>query len=163
MFSLYFHGDIEAALRVGEQALRVNPNDTELIGEYGYRLALSGNWERGCALMNEARERNPGPLSYYESGLALCSYFRGDYREAAMWIKKRPTPENPNYHLIAAVIYGEGGETEDAYRERDWLTAHAPNLLANIRPELAMRIARKEDIDRLIGSMRKAGLPLSDK
>jgi TolB-like protein len=163
MFSLYFHGDIEAALRVGEQALRVNPNDTELIGEYGYRLALSGNWERGCALMNEARERNPGPLSYYESGLALCSYFRGDYREAAMWIKKRPTPENPNYHLIAAVIYGEGGETEDAYRERDWLTAHAPNLLANIRPELARRIARKEDIDRLIGSMRKAGLPLSDK
>ena len=45
--------------------------------------------------MNDARERNPGPLGYYESGLALCSYFRGDYREAAMWINKRPTPENP--------------------------------------------------------------------
>ncbi|KRE05792.1 hypothetical protein ASE63_05570 [Bosea sp. Root381] len=95
MFALYFHGEADAALKIGEQALSLNPNDTELVGEYGYRLALAGNWERGCALMSEARKRNPGPLAYYESGLALCSYFKGDLREAAMWITRRRRRRTP--------------------------------------------------------------------
>jgi hypothetical protein len=32
----------DPALKVGEQALAMNPNDTQLMGEYGYRLALTG-------------------------------------------------------------------------------------------------------------------------
>ena len=60
MFALYFSKEIDAALRVGKQALAINPNDTEFMGEYGYRLALSGNWAEGCPLVAEARERNPG-------------------------------------------------------------------------------------------------------
>lgn len=160
MLALSFHGEVDAALKVGEHALGVNPNDTELVGEYGFRLALSGNWTRGCMMLEQARARNPGPLAYYEAGLALCSYFRGDYREAAMWINMTAAPENPNYHLIAAEIFGEGGQIEEARRERDWLMAHAPNIIANIRSELAIRVARAEDIDRLIGSLRKAGLPI---
>lgn len=158
MFALYFHGEVEAALKIGEQALGLNPNDTELVGEYGYRLALAGNWPRGCALMNEARERNPGPLAYYESGLALCSYFKGDLREAAMWITKTPASENPNYHMIAAAIYGESGQTTEAARERAWLEAHAPRLIANLRSEVALRVVRREDIDHLMQSLRKAGI-----
>jgi TolB-like protein len=160
MFALYFHGEIEAALKVGERALSINPNDTELVGEYGFRLALSGNWTRGCALLEQVRERNSGPLAYYEAALALCSYFRGDYPEAAMWIKKASATENPNYHVIAAGIFGESGQTADARQERDWLLAHAPKLVANMRSEVAMRFARPEDSERLIGSLRKAGLPI---
>jgi hypothetical protein len=30
MFSLYFNKEVQAALKVGEQALATNPNDTEL-------------------------------------------------------------------------------------------------------------------------------------
>lgn len=158
MFALYFHGEVETALKIGEQALGLNPNDTELVGEYGYRLALAGHWPRGCDLMNEARERNPGPLAYYESGLALCSYFKGDLREAVMWITKTPAPENPNYHLIAAAVYGEAGQTIEAARERAWLEAHAPQLVANLRSEVALRVVRPEDVDRFLQSLRKAGI-----
>lgn len=155
MFALYFNGDLEAALKVGELAWSINPNDTELVGEYGYRLALSGNWERGCGMIEETRRRNPGPLAYYESALALCSYFRGDFHDAAMWITKTPAPKNPNYHIIAAAIFAESGQTADALRERDWLFANAPNLVANIRAELAIRLARPEDIERLLKSLAK--------
>ncbi len=156
MFALYFHGDIEAALKVGELALTINPNDTELLGEYGYRLALSGDWSRGCAMVEQARQRNPGPLAYYETALALCGYFRGDLREAVMWITKTRAQENPNYHMIAAVIFAESGDATGVKRERDWLLANAPTLIANIRTELAMRVVRPEDVERLIGSLRKA-------
>jgi TolB-like protein/Tfp pilus assembly protein PilF len=160
MFALYFHGEYEAALKVGEQAINLNPNDTELMGEYGYRLALSGDWARGCAMIDEARKRNPGPLAYYETGLALCSYFRGDFREAAMWITKTSVSENPNYHLIAAAIFAENGQAVDAAREREWLTTRAPKLVENARQEIAMRVLQPADVNRLVASLRKAGLQL---
>jgi TolB-like protein len=158
MFALYFNQEIDAAIAVGKRAMILNPNDTELMGEYGFRLALSGDWEQGCPLIGEARERNPGPLAYYEAALSLCAYFRRDYQQAAMWIKKTPAPENNNYHIIAAAVFGEGGFTTDAERERDWLLKNAPALMGNVRKELLARVARPEDRERLISSLRKAGI-----
>ncbi|TIX44465.1 MAG: hypothetical protein E5V36_09770, partial [Mesorhizobium sp.] len=129
MFALYFSKEIEAALLVGKRALSINPNDTELMGEYGYRLALSGGWDDGCQLVEEARTRNPGPLAYYETALALCAYFRSDYPQAVMWIRKATVPGSANYHTIAAAIFSEGGYEADALRERLWLEENAPGLI----------------------------------
>ncbi|PDQ22714.1 hypothetical protein CN311_01840 [Mesorhizobium sanjuanii] len=162
MFALYFSKEIEAALSVGKRALTINPNDTELMGEYGYRLALSGEWDDGCPLVEEARTRNPGPLAYYETALALCAYFRGDYPQAAMWIRKATVPGNANYHAIAAAIFGEGGYEADARRERVWLEENAPGLIKNLRQEVAMRIIRPKDVDFFLGSLKKAGLAFKD-
>lgn len=108
-------------------------------------------------------ERNPGLLGYYESALALCAYFGGDYSEAAMWIRKTGMPANPNYHLIAAAIFGEGGYTLDAARERDWLIENAPGLAADPRDELAARVGRPADIDHFIASLKKAGLQIAEE
>lgn len=160
MFALYLSREIETALSVGRQAMTINPNDTELMGEYGYRLALSGNWGDGCALVTEARERNLGPLAYYESALALCSYFVGDFRKAAMWIKKTTAPDNSLYHVIAAAIFGEGGYKVEAARERAWLEENEPALVKNLRLEVSMRLARSEDVEFLLGSLRKAGFDI---
>ena len=52
---------------VGERAVALNPNDTELIAEYGMRLALSGEWPdvaistvcRGCPLIEQAHAEKP--------------------------------------------------------------------------------------------------------
>ncbi len=66
----FFQGDVDVALKAGAAAYAVNPNDTEVSGEYGFRLALSGKWETGCELMSSAINRNPGPIGYYEVGMA---------------------------------------------------------------------------------------------
>jgi TolB-like protein len=162
MFALYFSKEIEASLAVGKQALETNPNDTELMGEYGYRLALSGNWGEGCPLIAEARERNPGPFAYYEAGLALCSYFKGNYADAAMWIRKTAAPTNINYHMIAAAIFAEGRLNSEAEREVAWLNANAPALVRNVRQEVAVRISRSQDVEFFLTSLRKAGLKFED-
>jgi TolB-like protein len=159
MFSLYFNKEIEAALKVGEQALAMNPNDTELMGEYGYRLALSGDWDRGCSLVERAHDRNPDPAAYYQSALALCDYMRGDYRSASMWIRKTKAPANFGYHLIAAVIFAEAGQTKDAEIERQWLTQNASDVVKNARSWIAARVVQSQDIDRFIASLKKVGLP----
>lgn len=160
MFALYFSGQIDASLAIGEQALAINPNDTELMGEYGSRLAVSGHWEQGCRLIEEARERSPGPLGYYEALLSTCAYFRNDYKSATMWIKKSGAIENPAYHLIAAAVLTEAGHAKEAAAERDWLMANARSLVESIWNWTVVRYARPEDRERFVGSLRKAGLPI---
>jgi TolB-like protein/Tfp pilus assembly protein PilF len=162
MSALFFSKEFDAGRRVGERAMVINPNDTDLMGGFGTRLALSGRWDDGCPLVEEARDRNPGPFAYYESILALCSYFGGDYATAAMWIKKTTVPKNPLYHVIAAGIFGEGGFEMEASRERTWLEENQPALVKNLRFEVSTRLARSEDAEFFIGSLKKAGLDIKD-
>ncbi|RUX28856.1 hypothetical protein EOA13_15800 [Mesorhizobium sp. M7A.F.Ca.US.011.01.1.1] len=162
MFALYFNKEIDAALKVGKQTLDINPNDTEFMGEYGERLAVSGNWHDGCSLISAAHQRSPGSSPYYEADLALCSYFSGDYLQAAMWIKKSSALSNPIYHLIAAAAFGEGGNKIEAERERTWLIKNQPNLVKTVRRQLSIRLARAQDVEFFVGSLKKAGLEVAD-
>lgn len=162
MFALYLKKEVNAAMSVGSRAMAINPNDTEFMGEYGYRLAMSGKWDEGCALVAEARERNPGPLAYYEAALAVCSYFRGDYQQAAMWIRKANVPSNALYHVIAAAVFAEGGLKAEAEHERAWLVEHEPDLVSNLAEETSFRFARSEDVEMFLGSLKKAGLEFPD-
>lgn len=163
MMALYLSGDFSGALRVGAAAVATNPNDTEVLGEYGYRLAVSGNWDEGCPLIESAVARNPGPLAYYETGLALCAYIAGNPTEAAARIRAAPFPQVAIYHLMAAAFFAEAGEMEAAHRERDWLLAEAPGLLANLGQRVASRVGRPEDYARFLGSLRRAGIPVPDQ
>jgi hypothetical protein len=63
-------------------AVAINPNDTELVGEYGMRLALYGDWSSGCPLIEQAFAKKPAPQPDYEVMLGLCSYMAGDYQKA---------------------------------------------------------------------------------
>jgi hypothetical protein len=43
-------------------------------------------------------------------------------------------------------------------KERDWIMARTPKIVANIRQEIAIRYLRAEDRERFMQSFRKAGL-----
>jgi tetratricopeptide (TPR) repeat protein len=139
MTALFFKKDVEAALEVGAQALAINPNDTELVGEYGLRLALSGEWRRGGELMQSVLGRNADSLGYYETALALCFYMERDYKSAAAWIRKANVQANPLYHLVAAAIFGQSGDTTAAAIERQWLMEDAPQVVGEVDGEMSIR------------------------
>jgi TolB-like protein len=162
MLALFFNKETEAALQVGKLALANNPNDTEFMSNYGERLALSGKWSEGCALIEEARQRNPGYSADYQASLGLCSYFSGDYSQAIMWITRTPSDKNPIYHLLSAAFYGEAGKKMEAGRECAWLEQNQPDLIKDIRNQLSMRLGRAQDVETFIGSLRKAGLEIAD-
>jgi hypothetical protein len=159
--ALFWNREYDAARKVGEQGLAINPNDGEFLGGFGTRLAVSGDWAGGCPLVEEARRRILGPLGYYESILALCAFFGGDLPEAARWIKKTPVPKNANLPLIAAAIFGESGLTADAAREIAWLQVNAPALVANMREEVRRRLGKEADAAFFLDALRKAGLDVA--
>ncbi|TCL65235.1 hypothetical protein [Rhizobium sp. BK251] len=158
MLANFFGGDIDTALRLGATAYAVNPNDTEVAGEYGFRLALSGKWETGCELLSSAIARNPGPRGYYEVGMAVCAYMRGDNRAAELWIQMADLRYNPMHHLVLIAILGAEGRLDEARKEQEWLKANAPDLLPNIRKEVVTRLRRGEDQERFFAGLRSAGI-----
>jgi TolB-like protein len=158
MLARFFLGDNDGALEAGRRAVALKSNDLEVVGEYGFRLALSGRWNEGCPLVASAKDQMMGPVGYFESMLAVCAYMGGSYTEAASWIRKAALSANPQYHLIAAVVYPEAGLMDEARREADWLRANAPRFVANLREEIKLRLRRPEDQDKVFGSLAKTGL-----
>ncbi len=160
MMALFFNRESTEAVRVGEQALAINPNDTELLGEFGTRLAMGGQWQRGADLLDEAIALNPGGGGYYHGTRALAAYMLQDVATAVREITKADMQKFPLFHAVAAVIYAEAGMTEQARREGEIFLRMRPDFLPNIDAELAMRNVQPHDRDRLMAGLRKAGLPL---
>ncbi|MBB4250204.1 adenylate cyclase [Rhizobium sp. BK008] len=162
MTALFFDRQLAESLRVGEQALATNPNDTELMGEFGTRLAIGGQWRRGATLLDQAIALNPGSGGFYHGTRALAAYMLHDNQTAVLEIRQANMQKFPLFHVVAAIIYAEAGMMGDARREGQVFVSMRPDFLPNIVTELAMRNMRPEDRDRLIEGLRKAGMTVPD-
>jgi TolB-like protein len=163
MLANFFSNDPIGALKAGEAAYASNPNDTEVAGEYGLRLSMSGNWEKGCELISEAVGKNAGPRGYYEVGMALCAFMRGDNQAAELWSRMSDLNYNPMHRLVLLSILGSLGKTADAKEQLDWIEARSPALIPNVRREVVRRLARIEDQERFFSGLEAAGLPVQNR
>jgi len=162
MMALFFNRELTEAMRVGEQALATNPNDTELMGEFGTRMAMGGQWQRGATLLDKAIDLNPGAGGYYHGTRALAAFMLNDSPTAVREIAKADMQKFPLFHVVAAVIYAEAGMMDKARNEAEIFTRMRPDFLPNIKAELAMRNFQPGDRDRLMAALRKAGLALTE-
>lgn len=157
MMALFFRQDYRAALDVGSRALALNPNDVEMRGEYGYRLALSGNWSDGCRLIREARDVSARQIAYLTTALALCHFYSGDLPGAASLVTQANAEDNPAYHVVAAAILAAAGNAGASAQHRAWLERNAPNQLAQLLVDLPQRLVQPDDRQRFLDALRKAG------
>jgi adenylate cyclase len=158
MMARFANQQLAQSIKVGEQALALNPNDTELIGEFGTRVAMGGQWKRGVALMQDALARNPGGSGYYHAILAVAAYMQQDNEMAVAEIRQANLQKFPNFHIMAAVIYAEAGMTDEAKREGKVFVELRPAFMPNIEAELKKRNFQAADRIRLLSGLRKAGL-----
>jgi len=157
MLANVFRDDIQSALRAGAAAYAINANDTEVAGEYGLRLAMSGKWETGCRLISNAVSKGAGPKGYFEVGMALCAFIDGDLGAAELWSRMSDLNYNPMHHMVLTAILGAAGRIDEAKAELEWIKEHAPKLMPNIAREISVRIARQEDRERILAGLRAAG------
>jgi TolB-like protein/tetratricopeptide (TPR) repeat protein len=160
MMALFFKGEPAEALRLGNQAVALNPNDTELLGEFGTRVAQAGDWQRGTALLEQALARNPGHSSFYNGTLALNAYMQRDDARAEMLIRQVSLEKFPLYHFVAAIIYAQRGLKTEATEARIQFLRMRPEFFENWDVEVAKRNFRPEDGARLAESARRAGFPV---
>jgi TolB-like protein len=163
MLALFFTGQPTEALRIGEQAVALNPNDTELLADFASRLGQIGAWDRGATLLEQALARNPGHSDYYNGMLAVHAYMKHDYRRAEALIHQVSLEKFPLYHFIAAIIYAQLGMTRQADEAREQFLRMRPTIFDHWDEELAKRNFRPEDAVHLAEGARKAGFPVPDR
>lgn len=162
MLTSFFRNDIEGALEAGAQSYQLNPNDSDVAGEYGLRLSMSGHWATGCDLISKAVSQHAGPPGYYEVGMALCAFMRGDLKAAELWSRMSDLAYNPMHRMVLMSILGASGKTDQAREELNWLNANAPALMRNIRQEVRMRLTRPEDQNKVLSGLRAGGAIINE-
>ena len=160
MAVLYFNKEPAEALRIGSRAYGLNPNDTELLGEFGSRVAESGDWSRGVALIEEAMARNPGHSGYYTGFLALAAFMQGDDARAVEFIRRTNLHRFSMYHFVAALIYARLGLDAETAQYRKQFLKLRPGFFENFDGELDRRNFNARDRAILTRGALLAGFPI---
>jgi len=160
MTVLYFSKQPTEALRIGARALQLNPNDTELLAEFGSRVAQSGDWPRGAALIEEALTKNAGHSGYYTGILALAAYMQGDDTRAADLIRRANLRQFSLYHFVAALIFSRLGLQAEAAHCRVEFLKLRPDFFDDFDGELDKRNFNARDRAILLRGAIQAGFPV---
>lgn len=163
MTVLYFSGEPAEALRIGMQARALNPNDTELLGEFGSRVAQAGNWAQGAALIEEAIAKNPGHSDYYIGILALAAYMQGEDGRAGDLIRRANLRRFSIYHFVAALIFTRQGLLREAAQCRAEFLKQRPGFFDDLETELGRRNFNARDRAILIRGAIQAGFPVATR
>ena len=157
---LFFRHEPLAFRSAAQRAMELNPMDGFTIAYMGFLISYSGDWERGCALMEKARNLNPNHPGWYWFPPFFNAYRKGDYREALEFALKVNMPGFWRNEFALAVTYGQLGELG--------LARSAAQELLTIRPEFAVTGRKElekwwqpELVEQLIDGLRKAGVEIA--
>jgi TolB-like protein len=147
--ALWFMQDVEGSLESLHTALRLNPQDTEMMAELGQRLAMRMDWDAAIPLLDEAYARNPALPGTYRVGYALWHLAHDRFAEARYETLRINAPRVVYQHILAAIAANAADDpaaVEAALRAMDEVdpgyAAQAGRDLAarNLHPDLTERV-----------------------
>ena len=153
-----FRSEVDEALTAGERAIALSPNNAEILAEFGMRLALMGQWERGIALIDAAVARNPAHPGWYHTAPALNFYRQGRYAEALDEATQIDAPGWVHNHTLLAMIHGQLGQEEEARAAAEQILQLDPDFEENVWYELQLRNLPQPVAEHMVQGLRKAGL-----
>jgi TolB-like protein len=160
--TLFFRRELPAFRNAAERAVALNPMDGFTMAYLGFLIAYAGDWERGCALAEQARGLNPHHPGWYWFPSVLDAYRRSDYRGALDFALKVNMPGFWRTNVALAAAYGQLGELEAARNAVQQLLVVRPDFAVLAREELG-KWWDAELVEHLIEGLRKAGLEIASQ
>ena len=155
--TLFFRREMQAFHIAAERAVALNPMDGFTMAYLGFLTAYGGNWERGCALTEQARNLNPHHPGWYWFAPFFNAYRKGEYLEALDIAPKVDMPGFWRTKVALAAVYGQVGEQEAGRRALQGLLELRPRFAASAREELA-KWWEPPLVEHLMDGLQKAGL-----
>ena len=151
--------DFAAAVAAGEKCLTLNRYDMLALGEFGGRLVLDGNVDRGMTILREAGAHGAVRPAWHHVYMFIGSYIGGDMAEAVRHANDIPN-DNTGLGQVARVMAAKAeGRPDDMRKAIERLVALGPGWRRDPRAELARLIADQAIVDRLARDLADAGLP----
>ena len=120
-----------------------------------------GDWERGRALVERARQLNPNHPGWYWFAAFWDAYRKQDYRGALEVALKINMPGDFYVSAVIAAAYGQLGELEAARAALRQLLAMKPDFAATAREEFEKWFGPGELVEHFLDGLRKAGLEIA--
>lgn len=150
----YFKGDLAGFQASSQQALALNDSDGTTLGLIGVYTALSGEWRRGIAMLEKAKELNPNYPGYYHAIAALNCFRIGEDTAAVEAVRKANLPEYALGQIILAAAYGRLADSNRADEVINGLRALGIGSVENAREYLARMLPFIPDLaDSRAGSL----------
>ncbi|MBL4891070.1 MAG: hypothetical protein JKX91_04450 [Rhizobiaceae bacterium] len=106
--ALLFNGNIPEFVRIGRSAIKLNPNDPELLSDFGKKLAIdAGLWGEGMRYSKKALLLNANPTSSYFVAFALKAISEKKYAEALGWSERMQEKTWPLYNIVTAIAHAQ--------------------------------------------------------
>jgi tetratricopeptide (TPR) repeat protein len=166
--ALLFLGEYDEARHQMETAIKLNPNDAEALGLYGFYLAAVGEPEKGLELFEEAARLDPFDANWRHWLKGVAFYCARRYDEAIDSLTRVRDMTNEVRGWLAA-SYGQTGNLDEAKRYLDDFLDHAEadmvgfpgRALRDWEPfwMAAINFRDRADLEHLLDGLRKAGLP----
>jgi TolB-like protein/cytochrome c-type biogenesis protein CcmH/NrfG len=156
----FFSRDFTAFRETAERAMSLNSRDGTTLAYMAIMIAFSGDWERGVALTQRAIELNRHHPGWYHNIAFHHHYRKGEYEAALQAAKKINMPEFHWMHLMTAAACGMLGRDEEARTAIESLRKYNPTFLdlENVREDIGMWDPDKDEVERLLQGLQKAGL-----
>jgi adenylate cyclase len=155
-----FKKQYERAIAEAERAIALDPNGADAYSMLGTVLHMVGRQQEAIMPLEKAIRINPMAPSIYFRRLGTAYRDIGRYEEAIVQLKKAISlsPDSLYPHIGLATTYSLAGRDEEARSEVSEVLRIQPKFSLQ---SFAKRVAfkNKADIDRIVGALRKAGLP----
>ncbi len=158
----YFRKDSVAFRTTVERCLALNPLDGSAIAYLGMLTATTGEWDRGCAMVESAMKLNPYYPSWFQVAIWANAYRQGKYEEALEATARVNLPGYFHAEAARAATLGKLGRKEEAQKALRDLLALRPDFASVARQEYA-KWYDAEQVEQLIDGLRKAGLQINDE
>jgi len=155
----YARHEVAAAFAAGEKAIALNPYDMLTLAEYGGRMVMTGEVERGLQLLRRAGGNGvvlPNWHHYYQF---LANYLAGNLKEAAFQAEQITADDYPLGLMARAIAAGRNGNADQARRALERLIEVQPAWRTDARRILEKSIYDRDSVDRLMHDLTAAGLP----
>lgn len=138
-----------------ERAMRINPNDVNIITDYANWLSYMGRFDEALRYLDLAMQRDPFPPSWIWECRGSTLLLAERYEEAISAFQTVPI-EDSNTHALLAAAYAWAGQLENARREMALARDGNPDVVAALFNSPYADDAHRDHIQE---GLRIAGMP----
>ncbi|MGO1120660.1 tetratricopeptide repeat protein [Rhodovibrionaceae bacterium A322] len=159
---LFVTGDMPGFKAAGEKALNLNPNSSPALAHFGMRLAFSGEWESGLALVDKATKLNPVHPHWYFFPEVFYRYRQKEYARALEVLDKISMPDFFWVQLWRTAINAQLGRKEEAAAAAQALLQAKPDFNSKVDDILSVWRLEPRLRQDILDGLNKAGLALPE-
>src|SRR5262249_39031260 len=141
-----------------ETALRMNPNDPDLMMWSAAYYNVAGEFHLADSMIRAAERLNPLPPAWYRNAKAITEYGLRHYAAAAELLESQGSDKLWWSYCYLAACYQRLGDTQEAKRQVAMaLTLRPTSTIKELAA--AEPYTNADDLEHLLEPVRQAGLP----